>query len=182
MGAKTLLSLEEFMALPEDGNRHELSEGELVVTPIPSREHVRIVRQITRILSRFVDEGRLGEVYSEPGCELSRDPRTLRQPDIAFYSRARHDAMAPGTFFVGTPELAVEVVSPSNTAQDIEVKVDQFLAAGGIEVWVVYPTMRSVRIYRPGGLAHKLSDRDTITFDLFPGWSARVADFFDLDY
>jgi Uma2 family endonuclease len=182
MGAKTLLSLEEFMALPEDGNRHELSEGELIVMPLPSREHVQTVRRIDLILSRYVNDRRLGHVYCEPGCELSRDPRrTLRQPDVAFYSRSRLDAM-PGTFLEGAPELAVEVVSPSNTAQYLARKVDQFLASGGIEVWAVYPELRSVWIYRPGGLAHKLSDRDTITFELFPGWSARVADFFDLEY
>jgi Uma2 family endonuclease len=89
--------------------------------------------------------------------------------------------MPPATFFLGAPELAIEVISPSNTAEYLARKVEEFFAAGALEVWAVYPELRVVWIYRPGGLAHRLTDRDTITFDLFPGWSARVADFFDLD-
>jgi Uma2 family endonuclease len=183
MGAKTLLSLEEFMALPDDGNKYELNQGELVVMPPTSLEHIRIVRRINRTLSRFVDERRLGEVYSEAGCLLFRDPeRTYRQPDVAFLSLSRIEAMAPDTFLSGAPDLAVEVVSPSNFAHELNVKVEQYLAAEGREVWVVYPRTRSVHIYRPGRQVCVLHDSETITSDLFPGWSARVADFFDLDY
>src|SRR5260370_37743736 len=121
MGAKTLLSLEEFMALPDDGNKYELNQGELVVMPPPALEHIRIVRRINRILSKFVDEGRLGEVYSEAGCLLFRDPEiTYSQPDVAFLSRSRIEAMAPDTFLAGCPDLAVEVVSASNYAQELD--------------------------------------------------------------
>src|SRR5438045_571256 len=108
MGAKTLLTLEEFLALPEDGNKYELSEGELVVTPMASFQHVRIIRRINRSLSQVVDARKMGEVYSEALCELSPGPgRILRQPDVAFYSRTRLDAMAPGAFLQGAPELAI---------------------------------------------------------------------------
>jgi Uma2 family endonuclease len=182
MGTKTLLTLEEFLALPEDGYKHELSEGELVVMPSPARVHVDVIGRINWIFSKYVYEQRLGRVYSEPLCLLSRDPaKTMRQPDVAFYSRARLDAM-PGTLVEGAPELAVEVISPSNTAEYLARKVMQYFAAGAVEVWAVYPELRLVWIYRPGGLAHQLTDKDTVTCELFPGWSARVADFFDLDY
>jgi Uma2 family endonuclease len=182
MGTKTLLTLEEFLALPEDGYKHELSEGELVVMPSAARVHVRVVGRINWIFSKYVNELRLGEVYSEPLCLLSRDPaKTMRQPDVAFYSRARLDAM-PGDLIECAPELAVEVISPGNTADYLARKVEEYFAAGAIEIWAVYPELRIVWIYRSPDRARKLSDKDTITFDLLPGWSAPVADFFDLDY
>src|SRR5215472_9592295 len=107
MGTKTLLTLEQFLALPEDGYKHELSEGELVVMPSAARVHVHVIGNINWIFSRHVREHRLGQVYSEPLCLLSRDPaKTMRQPDVAFYSRARLDAM-PGDLIECAPELAV---------------------------------------------------------------------------
>jgi Uma2 family endonuclease len=59
--------------------------------------------------------------------------------------------------------------------------VEQYLACGSHQVWVFYPKTRSVHVFKRDGVL-KLSDADTLTTDLFPGWSARVADFFDFDY
>ena len=90
--------------------------------------------------------------------------------------------MLDSDYFAGAPELAIEAVSPGNDAAELEIKVNQYLTYGSQEVWVVYPRTRAVWIHRTGGLARKLTDQDVITSDLFPGWSARVADFFDFDY
>jgi Uma2 family endonuclease len=181
MGAKTLLSLEEFMALPDDGNKYELNQGELVVMPMANAEHGLIVNNITLILSNCLQVTGLGRAFAEMGYALFRNPElTIRQPDVSFLSRDR--VRKEQGYYEGAPELAVEVVSPRQDAADLNVKVEQYLAAEGREVWVAYPRTRSVYIYRPGGTADKLSDRDTMASDLFPGWSARVADFFDLDY
>jgi Uma2 family endonuclease len=181
MGAKTLLSLEEFMALPDNGNRHELSQGELVVMPPPHSEHSIVLDNIKMILSDYVRGKRLGRVLPEAGYLLFREPeQTVRQPDVSFLSRGRVKKSA--AYVEGAPELALEVVSPGDDAADLDLKVRQYLAAGSHEVWVVYPKTRSVLIHKAGGQVSKLSDSDTITTDLFPGWSARVADFFDLDY
>jgi len=190
MGAKTLLSLEEFLALHDDGNKYELSQGELIVNgggtatmPMASREHVDITWRIATILSEFVNELRLGRVYTEAGYVLSRVPElTYREPDVSFISRERLRAMTEGILLEGSPELAVEVVSPSNTAEELALKKEQYLAAGCKQVWVVYPKARLVEIHKAGGQVSKLFDSDTITSDLFPGWSARVAEFFNLDY
>ena len=183
MGAKTLLTLEEFMALPDDGNKHELNQGELVVMPLPKSGHTRVIRRINRMLSAYVDEQRIGEVYSEGGYLLTREPEnTARQPDVSFLSAARVSATPDGDYFAGAPELAIEVVSPGNDAAELDLKVNQYLTYGSKEVWVVYPKTRSVLIHQPSGQIRKLCDQDLLTSDLFPGWSARVADFFDLDY
>lgn len=181
MGAKTLLTLEEFLALPEDGNKYELNQGELVVMPMASAEHGLILSNIAYILFDGIRGKRLGRVFPEMAYALCREPElSLRQPDVSFVSLDRIQSVQG--YFDGAPELAVEVVSPSDHAADLHLKVKQYLAAGSHEVWVVYPQMRSVEIYLRGGQARNLCDSDTITFELFPGWSAQVADFFDLDY
>jgi Uma2 family endonuclease len=181
MGAKTLLSLEEFMALPDDGQRHELNQGELVVMPPPGSEHNIIIDNIKMIFSDYLRGKRLGRALVEAGYALLHSPElTVRQLDLSFLSRDRVQKVQG--YCEGAPELAVEVVSPSDPAADLDLKVKQYLAAGSHEVWVVYPKTRSVQIYFRDGQTCSLCDRDTITRDLFPGWSARVADFFDLDY
>jgi Uma2 family endonuclease len=183
MGAKTLLSLEEFLALPEDGYKHELNQGELVIMPMPKSEHALIISCISGSLFVYARERRIGAVLTEAGYLLTHEPETIaRQPDVSFLSIARVKATPRGEYFTGSPELAVEVVSPGNNAEDLDVKVNQYLAYGSKEVWVVFPKTRSVMIHQPGSQVRKLSDGDTVTSDLFPGWSARVADFFDLDY
>jgi Uma2 family endonuclease len=182
MGAKTLLSLEEFLALPEDGYKHELNQGELVRLPLPRAIHARIIRRINRSLSAYVDQRGLGEVYSEAGYLVTREHDGIaRQPHVSFLSAARINALDDG-YFAGAPELAIEVISPGVNAEDLDVKMNQYLSYGSKDVWVVYPQTRSVLIHQPGNKVRKLGARDTITTDLFPGWSARVADFFDLDY
>jgi Uma2 family endonuclease len=182
MGAKTLLSLEEFMVLPDDGNKHELSRGELVVMPPGKAEHALIINRINRMLSAYVYERGIGNVLSEAAYLLSREENTIRQPDVSFLISSRVKTTPPDDCCAGSPELAVDVVSPGNDADELELKINQYLIYGSKEVWVVYPRTRAVYIYRPGGTAQKLSDRDIITSDLFPGFSARFADFFDLDY
>jgi Uma2 family endonuclease len=182
MGAKTLLTLAEFEALPDDGNKYELNRGELVVMPPAKAPHTRIIQRINRNLSAYVYERGIGEVYSEGGYFLSREPEPiLREPDVSFLSTSRLNTL-DNDYFAGAPDLAIEVVSPGNDAAELDLKVSQYLAYGSKEVWVFYPKTRSVQIHQPGSQVRKLSDQDILTTDLFPGWSARVADFFDLDY
>jgi Uma2 family endonuclease len=182
MGAKTLLTLAEFEALPDDGKKYELNQGELVVMPPAKAPHTRIIQRINRSLSAYVYEHALGEVFSEGAYFLSRDPEPIfRQPDVSFLSTVRLKEL-DNEYFAGAPDLAIEVVSPGNDAAELDEKVNQYLACGSKEVWLFYPKTRSVMIHKPGGAARKLTGPDTITTDLFPGWSARVSDFFDLDY
>jgi Uma2 family endonuclease len=181
MGAKTLLTLAEFEALPDDGKKYELNQGELIVMPPAKAPHSRIIQRINRSLSAYVYERGIGEVYSEAGYFLSREPEpTVRQPDVSFLSSGRLNVLDNG-YFAGAPDLAIEVASPGNDAAELDMKVSQYLTYGGKEAWVFYPKTRTVMIHQPYCKVRKLSDQDTLTSDLFPGWSARVADFFDLD-
>jgi len=181
MGTKTL-TLEEFMALPDDGMRHELSEGKLVTMPPPPFLHALVVCNINRILMKYVDEKRIGGVFVDAGYLLSRAPdRTVRQPDISYLIKDRLPSAMKSVYCEGAPELAVEVVSPTDSAAELNRKVQQYLEAGSKEVWVAYPDTRSVHVHRPGGNTYRAAETDTLTSDLFPGWSVRVAEFFALD-
>src|SRR5689334_12075699 len=92
MAAKTLITLEEFDALPDDGLKHELNKGDLVTMPLPSPFHNRVIRLILMLLERYLERNPLGEVFlpdtpfvlSDPG-----DPVTLRGPDLSYMSNER---------------------------------------------------------------------------------------------
>src|SRR5579872_1712960 len=139
MASKTLLTLERFEQLPDDGMRHELDEGELVSMPPTLPKHGKVQNRTANVLTNFVDRLSLGLVLVESGFQLS--PDTVRGPDISFIRADRAAAMDLDRRFEGAPDLAVEIISPPQSASDIAHKVEQYLRAGA-EVWVVYPRSR----------------------------------------
>src|SRR6266478_4584803 len=114
------LTLGEFAQLPGDGVRHEISEGELIAVPAPKSLHSRIVSKVFNGIQAVLGESGFGEVFLEAGYLLSREPLTVRQPDVSVLSKERIETTAPDDYFEGAPELAVESVSPSHSAQDLE--------------------------------------------------------------
>jgi Uma2 family endonuclease len=174
MGTKTLMTAQEFDQLPDDGMKHELIEGELVVMPPPKYRHTFIQQRLSDLLRPFVRQQGLGEVHIEPGFRLSA--KNTLQPDVAFVRTASLKELGPDGYLHGAPALAVQVVSESNAARDLERKVERYLSTGSEEVWVVYPDSRKVRVYYPDGSAVAVGDR--LTSRLFPGWSASIAELF----
>lgn len=170
------VSLERFAALPADHGRHELDRGVVIESPAPKFPHSAIVRRLDRALTRFLDEGdSRGEVYIEAGFLLSDSPATVRQPDLAYLRAERIPADEPDAYLTGAPDLAVEVVSPSDSAGELRWKVAQYLDAGSTAVWVVYPQNRTVDVYRPGEPVVVCSVGDELTAeDLLPGWRLAV--------
>jgi Uma2 family endonuclease len=123
------VTIEELCTYPPDG-RWEIVEGRLVTMTPTGYEHAGIVATITALLHQHVTSQRLGRVVTgETGFILSRDPDTLRAPDVAFVSAERDDPDERG-FFPGAPDLAVEVVSPQDRQQDVEAKARAWLEAG----------------------------------------------------
>ena len=137
------------MAPTNDGTRHELVSGELVETAPAGDRHGSISFAIATILGSHLRGKDLGKGYTaDTGFILRRDPDTVRAPDVAFVVK---DRVAQGTrerFVPVAPDLAVEVVSPSDTAANVNAKVEEYLTAGTRLVWVVYPDSRSVMVYR----------------------------------
>jgi Uma2 family endonuclease len=176
MGAKTILSLEEFEQLEDDGMPRELDEGELITMSPAKRKHGRIQHKLITLLDRFLEQSPVGEIYvSETGFLLSRDPATLRAPDVAFVRAQRSDQETPEGYLKGAPDLAVEVVSPSDTARHITRKVAQYLRHGGHTVWVVYPEAEEVHVFEASGGLRVLQVGQLLEApELLPGFSVPV--------
>jgi Uma2 family endonuclease len=122
-------------------------------------------------------EHRLGEVFEgETGFLLAREPDTVRAPDIAFVAAERiATAERQKGFWVGAPDLAVEVVSPGDTQREIDEKVMAWLDAGARLVWVVNPTWRTVTIYRSRRKIRVLTEDDELSGeDVVPGFRCPV--------
>ena len=149
MSTKTLLTGEDLWKIVADGSRYELSRGELVpMTPVGIR-HAAVVSNLDRMLGGYVKEKGLGVVGPEGGFYLSRNPDTLRAPDVAFISKDRIAKEGiPEKFAEFPPDLAVEVLSPEDTASEIQKKVEEYLTAGVPLVWVVDPANQRVTVYR----------------------------------
>ncbi len=179
MGAKTVLTLEQFERLPDDGMQHELNDGELITMPPPGFLHGRVQSKIFAALVAYLSRSQVGEVVSDAGFVLSRDPDVVRQPDLAFVDRKRYAAGTPVGYLEGAPELAVEVVSPSQPAVDLRIKVRQYLQSGAAEVWVVYPETREVQVFAASGGERTLPETETLETSLLPGFSLPIRTLFD---
>lgn len=184
MPATALLTSEQFSALPDqfdkNGNRlwQELISGELVEMP-PSFEVHNIVKgNIAQVLIPYVlANPQLGlRVWIEMAYAVTEYDTFV--PDV---SVARVSRLSPRThkYIPGAPELAIEVVSPSDTATHLKTKVDAYLQNGSKTVWVVYPDTRSVMVYSSDSVRELKGDQK-IEDALLPGFSTSVSAFFEL--
>lgn len=177
MVVKSQLTLEEFAELPDDGSKQELDRGEVKVMAPPGFRHSRTGRRVDRALSVHVEENLLGEVLVETAFMLSSEPPVVRVPDVSFVRSSRLPDEEFDEYLSGAPDLAVEVVSPNDRAEELRTKVRQYLDAGAVEVWVLYPKTRQIEVW--GAERRDLGEDDTLSSsELFPGWSIPVADLF----
>lgn len=177
------LTLEEFERLPEeDGARVELVRGRVVREPRPAAEHGRVLLNLSFLLRDHLRHRLDGFAFADTGVILSHDPPTVRGPDLCFVSAARLPDGPPSEGFLDlAPDLCVEIVSPANTATEIQEKVLEYLDAGTRLVWVVDPRMRTVT-------EHRLSDRSLLLREsevldggeVLSGFSVPVAELFAL--
>jgi len=149
MGTRVTLTYKDYEALPADGRRYELHEGELSVTPAPSPKHQRVSGRLYRLLQTYVETRRLGEVlYSPIDCILSNT--TIVQPDMAYLDTERQSAIS-GRGIEGPPTLVVEILSPSTAQIDRGAKHQLYARYGVPYYWIVDPEARTIEAYR---LAH----------------------------
>lgn len=175
------MTAEELLQQPDDGYRYELVDGELRRMTPAGFKHGAIVANLTSPLANHVTSKRLGIVAgAETGFKIRSDPDTVRSPDIAFVARERVEAEGiPDAFWPGPPDLAVEVLSPSDTLYGIEDKVAVWLAAGARMVWVVHPKRRVVFVHRPEQDVQTCGESDTLDGgDVVPGFRCPVGDIF----
>ena len=179
MGTTTKLTFEEFQKLPErEGAIYELDEGELLMEPSPAARHNLIRQRIAMKLMQFVESNPLGIILEEMDFRLDSD--TVRNPDVALVSKEHLQVFdIDRTPADGAPALAVEVVSPSNSAQDMAKKTQQYLRAGSRTVWIVYPGLRLVEVHSASGI-HQVREPELLREEaLLPGFSISLSYIFD---
>ncbi len=181
MGTKTVLSLRDFEQLADDGMPHELDEGELLTMSPAKKRHGDIQTRIAFELGRFLLHTPLGRVYvAETGFLLQREPATLRVPDVSFLTAERASRLSPDDWLEGAPDLAVEVVSPSDTASYVLRKVSQYLHFGSRVVWVAYPDTEEIHVYEASGGVRILHGEQALEAPgLLPGFSLPVRSLFE---
>jgi Uma2 family endonuclease len=179
MATKTLLTIEQFDELPIiEGILYELNEGKVVTMTEPKPRHNLVRDNIAAALRDFAHPRNLGRVFVETGYQLS--PETVRIPDVAFVPADRMREIDLDERIQGAPALAIEVVSPTDLAEELRQKVKQYLAAGAKAVWVFYPKTRDVQVFRADGGSFVRREHEALEDqDLLPGFSLDLKSVFE---
>jgi Uma2 family endonuclease len=173
-----LMTAEELGNLPDEPLRHELIKGELLTMPLPKLEHGRVAANLTFLLAQHVRVNRLGKIFTEGGYKIESDPDTVLGPDVSFVS-INHLALSPEGYHDGPPDLAVEVISPSDRRGRIERKLGLWLETGARSVWHVNPRRRTVEVISSTGERRTLRETDELVDDTVPGFRVKVSEIFE---
>ena len=182
---KTLLTADEFYDFCcKNGGRYELVDGEVVELSPVNDEHSGIASNVDTAFNNYSRRHGFGQAGVEAGYTLLSGPDTVRGPDVSFRLVPRNRRRQSAGFLSGAPDIAVEVVSPSNTAAEMDRKVREYLAAGSQRVWAVYPPTRAnprrVIVHRADDTTVTYTSDDVITDEeLLPGFSLPLSDIFD---
>lgn len=181
MKTTRLITAEELAQMPSEEERTELVRGEVIRMAPAGHIHGELAGNLFALLWNFVKQHQLGKVYAaETGFILSRSPDTVRAPDAAFVraDRAARQENRPG-FFEGAPDLAVEVMSPGDTVEEVEEKILDYLEAGTRLIWITNPRTRTITVYRSLTDIHVLTTNDTLDGgNVLPGFTVSVKDIF----
>ena len=139
-------TLEMWERLPRDGNRYELLDGQLVVTPLASPIHQTLVARLVMAIGLYLETHHLGQVW--PGIDFHAGPSTVLEPDVAVGLGETARSLRSWKEF-DRPALAVEILSPGSARYDRGPKRERYLARG-CEYWVVDPDARAVERWVPG--------------------------------
>jgi Uma2 family endonuclease len=180
MGAtKLLLTAEQFDNYPfEEDKRYELDEGELIEMTRPAYLHNRVLMKLLLALGKYFEGNLSGEVLlSENLYALS--PRTRRSPDAAVILGDRRKELAGAKVIPIIPDIAAEVLSPSETPAQIHRKLSQYFQAGVKEVWLIQPEDRQVEIWTGPTLPERaLAGADSLASALLPGFTLPLPELF----
>lgn len=172
----------DLLRLPQDGQKHELVDGEIRVSPAGAR-HGAVAVRLTLRLGAFVVERKLGHIFESstgfrwPGRKPDQ-PDNLRSPDLSFVATGRFpDEREPVGFVEFAPDLAVEVLSPDDRRRDVLEKIGEYLDAGTRLVWVIDPEKRTAAAYRSLTDVRVLAEGDALDGgDVLPGFACPLRD------
>jgi Uma2 family endonuclease len=180
--AAVFMTAEEFLMASVPDGKAELVRGELRVTPPAGGPHGVAAINLVVLLSNHARATGAGRAFGDGfGYELVRLPHTVRVPDGSFVRAHRlpEEGIGPGLLKLA-PDLAIEVLSPSETASELQEKLDDYKAAGTPLVWVVDPMRRTVMVVASDAPVEWLHEADVLEGgEVVPGFSCRVADIFE---
>ena len=154
---RIVLTYEDYAALPDDGKRYELHEGELSVTPAPGRRHQQILLNLALVLAPYVKARGVGELYIAPFDCIMTDV-TVMEPDLLYVDERRRSLLGERGL-EGAPTLAVEIVSPSTDRIDRRMKMGLYARHGVTWYWIVDPDPRTIEAYHLDAGAYRLEAR-----------------------
>lgn len=174
------MTADELWRLPKVDKLYELVQGELITMPPAGYNHGAVGMTLGALLFAHVRIKNLGCVTGpDTGFMLARDPDTVRAPDVSFVRRDRLPDPLPVKYWEGAPDLAVEVLSPSDSATEMDAKVQEYLDAGTTEVIVITPKLKLVKIFRHGQTATVLRSGDILRdLESVPGFQCDVDEIF----
>jgi Uma2 family endonuclease len=176
-----LMTADELLTLPRGSFRYELIKGELITMSPGGGEHGAIIAVLTGLLWQHVRANNLGITFgAETGFKLESDPDTVRAPDVSFIrrERAEREGISKG-YGTGSPDLAVEVLSPDDSPRKVEKKTADWFAGGAREVWNVNPKKRTVAVHRSPTDVMILTEGDELNGGaLLPGFRCQVSEIF----
>lgn len=178
MGIKGSATIEDLLKTPKDGHKYELVDGKIVVSPAGMR-HSEVACKILYLIQNFLEQHPIGKAYTaDVGIVLPNE--NVRSPDVTYVRLEKlPNGESPETFGHVVPDLAVEVLSPGDSARRIGQKIGEYFECGVPLVWLVDPRRKTVTVYRSLSQTEQLSSADTITAEpILPGFSAPVSKFF----
>jgi Uma2 family endonuclease len=183
MVTKARVTAEDLWRLGEGDVRRELVNGEVLEMAPVGGIHGRVTGRICRRLMEHAERHGGGEVLvGDVGfvLNLPGDPERVRAPDVAFVSSHRlPEGQVPERFLVGAPDLAAEVLSPTDNPLDVQQKVRDYLEAGARLVWIIAPQAKTVTVYRPDGSARLLREHEHLDGeDVLPGLAISLTELF----
>ena len=179
--AKKLLTAADLLAMPDDGMRRELIQGELIEMPPASDNHGFVGSEVSWRISSFAHRHSLGRGrMAETGFWIAVDPDTVLAPDYAYISYERMaNRPQPRGYAQVIPDLVVEVLSPNDRQPSVDRKIHLWPDAGVRLVLVVYPVPQEIRAHHPDGAVQVFGPAETLTCEpVLPGFSCPVADIF----
>jgi Uma2 family endonuclease len=170
----------QYMAMPDDGKRYELHDGVLIEMPSPTMLHGWIVSMLLYALMNYVYGQKLGYVFGD-NLDYILNEGIIYRPDVSFVAATRVPILPD--YLHEAPDIAVEVLSPSNTASEMNYKTNAYFQYGARLVWIVDPDRKIVTVYRPGQdgemIVRVLSSADTLTGgDVLPDFRLPLKDLF----
>lgn len=177
------LTYDDFVQFPDDGKRHELIDGEHIVTPSPNTKHQTIAMNLSALLWPFIRAHQLGRLFAAP-FDVVFSNFDVVEPDLLFVSKPRQADVLTAAHVRGTPDLVVEIGSPSTRKRDETVKRRLYERFGVSEYWVIDPELDEIKVYRAAdGRFERVAELraendDALESPLFPGLALQLAEIF----